>query len=64
MNEIAPSEFDMLIHLCLSFLVGTIIGLERSSRHQVAGWTYPFLIAAGDAPHTPFQLASLEIQFA
>jgi putative Mg2+ transporter-C (MgtC) family protein len=47
MNEIYLSEIDMLIRLCLGFLAGTIIGLERSSRHQVAGLRTHILIAVG-----------------
>jgi len=37
----------MLIRLCLGFAAGTIIGVERSSRHQVAGLRTHILIAVG-----------------
>jgi putative Mg2+ transporter-C (MgtC) family protein len=47
MNDIYLSEIDMLIRLCLGFLAGAIIGLERSSRHQVAGLRTHILIAVG-----------------
>jgi putative Mg2+ transporter-C (MgtC) family protein len=47
MNNI--SEIDMLIRLGLSFLAGTIIGIERSSRNQVAGLRTHILICTGAA---------------
>ena len=37
----------MLLRLCLGFLAGGIIGLERSSRRQVAGLRTHILIATG-----------------
>jgi len=48
MNEIL-TEFDVVIRLCLSFVAGTIIGLERSSRRQVAGLRTHILIALGSS---------------
>ena len=41
------TEYDMLIRLCLSFAAGAIIGIERSSRRQVAGLRTHILIATG-----------------
>jgi putative Mg2+ transporter-C (MgtC) family protein len=41
------TELDMVIRLCLGFLAGGVIGLERSSRHQVAGLRTHILIATG-----------------
>jgi len=41
------TEFDIIIRLCLAFVAGTIIGLERSSRRQVAGLRTHTLIALG-----------------
>jgi putative Mg2+ transporter-C (MgtC) family protein len=41
------TEFDMILRLFLSFLAGGIIGLERSSRRQVAGLRTHILIATG-----------------
>jgi len=41
------TEFDMVIRLCLGFVAGTIIGLERSSKRQVAGLRTHILIATG-----------------
>ena len=41
------TEFDMIIRLVLGFLAGAIIGLERSSRRQVAGLRTHILIATG-----------------
>jgi len=41
------TEFDMILRLALGFLAGGIIGLERSSRHQVAGLRTHILIATG-----------------
>jgi putative Mg2+ transporter-C (MgtC) family protein len=48
MEIVAPlTEMDMVIRLGLGFLAGAIIGLERSSRHQVAGLRTHILIAVG-----------------
>jgi putative Mg2+ transporter-C (MgtC) family protein len=41
------TEFDMILRLVLSFVAGGIIGLERSSRRQVAGLRTHILIATG-----------------
>jgi putative Mg2+ transporter-C (MgtC) family protein len=41
------TEFDMVLRLVLSFVAGGIIGLERSSRRQVAGLRTHILIATG-----------------
>jgi len=41
------TEFDMVLRLILGFLAGGIIGLERSSRRQVAGLRTHILIATG-----------------
>jgi len=41
------NEIDILIRLGLGFLAGTIIGIERASRHQVAGLRTHVLIAVG-----------------
>jgi len=41
------TEIDMLIRLGLGFLAGVIIGLERSSRHQIAGLRTHVLISVG-----------------
>ena len=41
------TEIDVLIRLGLSFLAGVIIGLERSSRRQVAGLRTHVLISVG-----------------
>jgi len=41
------NEFDMILRLVLSFVAGGIIGLERSSRRQVAGLRTHILIATG-----------------
>ena len=35
------TEIDMLIRLGLGFLAGVIIGLERSSRHQISTKVVP-----------------------
>jgi putative Mg2+ transporter-C (MgtC) family protein len=43
------SEFDIVIRLCLAFAAGSVIGLERSSRRQVAGLRTHILIAVGAA---------------
>jgi putative Mg2+ transporter-C (MgtC) family protein len=42
-------EFDIVIRLCLAFIAGGIIGIERSSRRQVAGLRTHILIAVGAA---------------
>jgi putative Mg2+ transporter-C (MgtC) family protein len=41
------SEIDFVIRLCLAFVAGGIIGMERSSRRQVAGLRTHILIATG-----------------
>lgn len=41
------SDLDMAVRLGLSFLAGSIIGFERSSRHQVAGLRTHVLICVG-----------------
>jgi putative Mg2+ transporter-C (MgtC) family protein len=41
------TEFDMILRLCLGFAAGAIIGIERSSRRQVAGLRTHILIATG-----------------
>ena len=43
------TEIDIVIRLCLAFAAGTIIGLERSSRRQVAGLRTHILIALGSS---------------
>jgi putative Mg2+ transporter-C (MgtC) family protein len=43
------TELDIVIRLCLGFIAGGIIGLERSSRRQVAGLRTHILIALGAA---------------
>ena len=43
------TEIDMVIRLILAFVAGTIIGLERSSRRQVAGLRTHILIALGSS---------------
>ena len=45
MNNI--TETDIVIRLCLAFAAGFIIGLERSSRRQVAGLRTHILISLG-----------------
>ena len=45
--QIHISEIEMLIRLGLGFAAGFIIGLERSSRHQVAGMRTHILISVG-----------------
>ncbi|MCL2759312.1 MAG: MgtC/SapB family protein [Treponema sp.] len=45
--ENSISELDIVIRLCLAFLAGGIIGMERSSRRQVAGLRTHILIAIG-----------------
>ncbi|MCL2264483.1 MAG: MgtC/SapB family protein [Treponema sp.] len=41
------TEIDMVIRLALSFAAGSIIGIERSSRRQVAGLRTHILISLG-----------------
>jgi len=41
------SEIDFVIRLCIAFVAGGIIGMERSSRRQVAGLRTHILIAIG-----------------
>jgi len=41
------SEIDIVIRLCLAFAAGFIIGIERSSRRQVAGLRTHILISLG-----------------
>ncbi|MDR2495398.1 MAG: MgtC/SapB family protein [Spirochaetaceae bacterium] len=41
------TELDVLIRLGLGFLAGAVIGVERSSRHQIAGLRTHILIATG-----------------
>jgi putative Mg2+ transporter-C (MgtC) family protein len=41
------TEFEIVIRLSLAFAAGSIIGLERSSRRQVAGLRTHILIAVG-----------------
>jgi len=41
------SEIDFVIRLCIAFAAGGIIGIERSSRRQVAGLRTHILIAVG-----------------
>jgi len=41
------TEIDFVIRLCLAFTAGGIIGIERSSRRQVAGLRTHILIAIG-----------------
>ena len=41
------TEFDIILRLCLGFIAGGIIGFERSSRRQVAGFRTHILIALG-----------------
>ncbi|GBU27182.1 hypothetical protein R84B8_00708 [Treponema sp. R8-4-B8] len=41
------SEIDIVIRLCIAFTAGGIIGIERSSRRQVAGLRTHILIAIG-----------------
>ena len=41
------TEIDIVIRLCLAFVAGFIIGLERSSRRQVAGLRTHILISLG-----------------
>jgi len=41
------TEFDIIIRICLAFVAGIVIGLERSSRRQVAGLRTHTLIALG-----------------
>ena len=46
-SPLGLTEFDMILRLCLGFLAGAIIGLERSSRRQVAGLRTHILISTG-----------------
>ena len=46
-SNIALTELDMVIRLCLGFAAGAIIGFERSSKRQVAGLRTHILIATG-----------------
>jgi putative Mg2+ transporter-C (MgtC) family protein len=41
------TEIDIVIRLCLAFVAGGVIGMERSSRRQVAGLRTHILIAVG-----------------
>jgi putative Mg2+ transporter-C (MgtC) family protein len=41
------TEIDFVIRLCVAFAAGGIIGIERSSRRQVAGLRTHILIALG-----------------
>ncbi|MCL2266279.1 MAG: MgtC/SapB family protein [Treponema sp.] len=41
------AEIDIVIRLCLAFAAGFIIGIERSSRRQVAGLRTHILICLG-----------------
>ena len=41
------TELNMIIRLCLAFAAGGVIGLERSSRRQVAGLRTHILISVG-----------------
>jgi len=41
------TEIDFVIRLCIAFAAGGIIGIERSSRRQVAGLRTHILIAIG-----------------
>ncbi|MDR1836514.1 MAG: MgtC/SapB family protein [Treponema sp.] len=41
------TELDIVIRICLGFVAGGVIGLERSSRRQVAGLRTHILIAVG-----------------
>ncbi|MCL1954630.1 MAG: MgtC/SapB family protein [Spirochaetes bacterium] len=43
------TEIDIVIRLCIAFAAGGVIGLERSSRRQVAGLRTHILIALGAA---------------
>jgi putative Mg2+ transporter-C (MgtC) family protein len=43
------TEFDILLRLILSFAAGFLIGIERASRHQVAGMRTHILIALGSS---------------
>jgi putative Mg2+ transporter-C (MgtC) family protein len=46
-NAVPLTEMDMVIRLGLGFLAGAVIGVERSSRRQVAGLRTHILIAVG-----------------
>ncbi|MCL2764984.1 MAG: MgtC/SapB family protein [Treponema sp.] len=45
--DVTLTEIDIVVRLCLAFAAGGIIGLERSSRRQVAGLRTHILIALG-----------------
>jgi putative Mg2+ transporter-C (MgtC) family protein len=47
MNTVPMSELDIAIRLALAFLAGGVIGLERSSRRQIAGLRTHILICVG-----------------
>ncbi|MDR1058415.1 MAG: MgtC/SapB family protein, partial [Treponema sp.] len=47
MNSPLLTQWDMLIRLGAGFLAGAVIGIERSSRHQVAGLRTHILICTG-----------------
>jgi putative Mg2+ transporter-C (MgtC) family protein len=47
MNEAFLTPLDMVVRLCLSFAAGTIVGLERASRRQVAGMRTHVIICLG-----------------
>jgi putative Mg2+ transporter-C (MgtC) family protein len=49
METFALTEIDIIIRLALAFAAGAIIGLERSSRRQVAGLRTHILISLGAA---------------
>jgi putative Mg2+ transporter-C (MgtC) family protein len=46
-NRKIMSEIDFVTRLCLAFAAGGIIGMERSSRRQVAGLRTHILISLG-----------------
>jgi putative Mg2+ transporter-C (MgtC) family protein len=46
-SSLVVTELDMVIRLFLSFVAGAIIGIERSSRRQVAGLRTHILICTG-----------------
>ena len=43
------TELDIVLRLCMAFAAGGVVGLERSSRRQVAGLRTHILIAVGAA---------------
>ena len=47
MNTQVITELDIVIRLALGFAAGAILGLERSSRHQIAGLRTHILISMG-----------------